>query len=93
MDAPNVVIPFAGSYNVRGIAGYTNTITNALDQRRVNCIYQAVRNTFTNSTTLYLAKRPGVTDSGSTFGDSGQVAYLAGYGSGQSGSNVTSIWV
>lgn len=74
---PNVVLPLACSYNERGVAGFTNTITNAIDQRKVNSFYAPVQNAITGRTTLYLVKRPGVTYTGSdTHGTTGQVAYL-----------------
>jgi len=66
---PNVVLPLGASYNTRGNLGYTNTITSGLDQRKVNSLYEYVRNAVTEGATVYLVKRPGVT-SGGLVGDS-----------------------
>ena len=49
-------------------------------------------NTSSNSQTLYLAKRPGVADSGSTYGTSAQVGYLIHSAPGVFGSS-TNQWV
>lgn len=92
VDKPNVIIPLAASYNSRGIQGFTNTVTNALDQRKINSVYEPVTNQVTGKTTLYLAKRPGVDDSGSTYGTSGQVGYLVHHAAGTFGSG-TGVWV
>src|SRR3990167_5049680 len=75
-NKPSLGLPLGASYNARGIAGFTNTITNAIDQRKINSIYEPVKNATTGGVTLYLAKRPGVADVGSTYGTTGQVAYL-----------------
>ena len=93
LDKPNVSFPLALSYDTRGITGYTHSITNALDQRKVNAIYLPYRNAMTQKTTLRVAKRPGVGDSGtgSTWGDSGQVTYLSEIAPGAE--NNTDHWV
>ena len=75
-DKPNVVLPLAASYNERGIAGLTTTVTNGKDQRKINAIYEPIVNAITGKTTLYLVKRPGVTNSGGSYGGTGQLAYL-----------------
>jgi hypothetical protein len=77
LDDANVVFPLASSYNVRGTAGYTNVVTNALDQRKINSIYEPIQNSLSGETRLYLAKRPGISkvDAG-TYGVSGDVQYL-----------------
>src|SRR3990167_11430654 len=90
VNTPNLRLALAASYNERGILGFTNTVTNAIDQRKINSIYQPIVNAVTGGTTLYLAKRPGVDDSGQTYGATGQVGYLvhhapAVYGSGTNG--------
>ena len=92
-NEPNVVIPLAISYNSRAIAGFTNTITNAVDQRKINTIYEPVTNTLSGNTTLYLAKRPGVTTDGSTYGTGGQVAYLWDVAAGASASSAANRWI
>lgn len=93
IDKPNLVIPLANSYNPRGIAGFTNAITNVIDQDKVNCIYFPVKNAMTGKVTLYLAKRPGVTDSGETFGTTGQVAYAVNFKPGYTGVTAANLWV
>ena len=66
----------ASSYNGRDTLGLTSTITNAVDQRKVNFIYEDVENTMSEKTTVYLTKRPGVTINASTYGSSAQAAYV-----------------
>jgi hypothetical protein len=66
-DQPNVVLPLATSYNERGVAGYTHTVTNSEDQRKINCCYELVKNPITGKGTLSLVKRPGVTINASTY--------------------------
>lgn len=75
-DEPNVVIPLASSYNERGIAGFTHTVTNSEDQRKVNVFYELVKNAMTGKGTLTLSKRLGVTIDAGTYGVAGQVPYL-----------------
>ena len=83
---PNVVLPLAASYNERNVLGYSATITNRLDQRKVNSCYELIKNTITGNTTVYLVNRPGVVANSNSFGESGQVSYLAVVPpSGQSG--------
>lgn len=93
VDEPNVVLPLAASYNTRGIAGFTNTLTNAVDQRKINSIYEPIQNAGTGNTTIYLSKRPGVADVGSTYGTTGQVAYLWDVAAGAATSAATNRWV
>lgn len=76
IDQPNLILPLAASYNTRGATGFTQALTNASDQRKVNCVYEPITNAGTKKTTIYLVKRPGVVDAGTTLGASGQVAYL-----------------
>lgn len=77
-DEPNIIFPLATSYNERGIAGYTHSVTNSEDQRKVNCFYELAKNPMTGKGTLTLAKRPGVSDSsgGATFGTATQQVFL-----------------
>lgn len=75
-DTANLTLPLACSYNERGVAGFTNTVTNGIDQKKVNSMYEPVRNAMTGAGTLYLAKRPGVVKNGTSVGVTGQVAYL-----------------
>lgn len=93
IDQPNLVIPFATSYNTRGIDGDDNIFTDALDQRRVNCIYVPVQNSQTNKATLYLAKRPGVDDLGSTYGADTQTTYLVEVAPGATSLTAANHWV
>lgn len=74
---PNIRLPLAASYNTRGVAAYTNTVTNALDQRKINSFYEPITNHLTGGTTLYLVKRPGVADVITYNGSASQVSYLA----------------
>lgn len=92
-EEPNLILPFATSYNARNIAGYTQVVTNADDQRKINWIYEPVTNGLVESTTIYLAKRPGVADSGSSFGTSGQEAYLMEVAAGALTSAAANRWV
>lgn len=89
---PNLRLNLATSYNARGIQGFTNVVTNALDQRKINSIYQPITNAVTGGQTLYLAKRPGSDNSGQTYGASGQVAYLVHHAPATFGSG-TDVWV
>lgn len=77
-DEPNIVIPLAASYNERGVTGYTHSVTNSEDQRKINCFYELAKNAMTGKGTLTLSKRPGVSDSsgGAGFGSTGQDVYL-----------------
>lgn len=93
LDEPNVLIPLAASYNTRGVAGFTNAFSNAWDQRKVNSIYEVARNAMTGKTTLYLAKRPGTADVGSTYGTTGQVAHLWEMMPGSTDISATNFWV
>src|SRR5258707_7606423 len=76
IDEPNVIIPLASSFNERGIAGFTHSVTNSEDQRKINCFYELAKNAATGKGTLTLAKRPGVTKDSNSYGDSTQVPYL-----------------
>lgn len=76
VDEPNVILPLAFSYNERGVQGFTHTVTNSEDQRKVNVFYETVRNAATGKGTLTLSKRPGVSKDSNTYGDSSQVPYL-----------------
>lgn len=75
-DEPNVIIPLATSINERGVAGYTHSVTNSEDQRKLNCFYEISKNPMTGKGTLTLTKRPGVTIDETSAGSSGQLAYL-----------------
>ncbi len=76
LDKPNFKLPLASSYNERNLAGFTATVTNGLDQRKINTIYEPVQNSATGKNTLYLARRPGVTIDPNTYGSADQVAFL-----------------
>lgn len=73
---PNVILPLAQSYTTRNIAGFTSTVVDALDQRKVNCIYEPVKNSVTEKVTIYLSKRPGFTIDAASYGVTNQVGYL-----------------
>lgn len=94
MIKPNTYIPLACSYNERGIDGYAATITNSLDQRKINSTYDVVQNGLTGKTTLYLTKRPGATVSDAvTFGVDTQTAHLAAIAPGLNSSAVGNSWI
>lgn len=93
LDKPNVVLPLATSYNERGVDGYTSTVTNAIDQRKVNSVYEVVKNSQTGGVTLYLAKRPGITKNTSTFGTASQLPYLVVRAAGTTDLSPLSNWI
>lgn len=93
VDQPNLVIPLASSYNTRGQNASANVFTNGIDQRKVNSYYETIRNSLTGRATSYLVKRPGVVDSGSTFGTSGQNAYLVSRAPGGVSDGASDAWV
>lgn len=76
-DEPNFVVPLATSVTQRGAAGYTHSITNSEDSRKLNCVYEVSKNPLTGKGTLVLSKRPGVSDQGQSYGSSTQTVYLA----------------
>lgn len=76
VDQPNLVLPLATTINERGTAGYTHSVTNSEDQRKVNCMYEVSKNTLTGKGTLTLIKRPGVTLSSGTYGSASDVPML-----------------
>ena len=57
---PNVILALAASYDTRGPGdGYAQAVTNGYDQRKVNSMYEPVKNSFTGRTKLLLTNRPG----------------------------------
>ena len=57
---PNVILALAASYDTRGSGdGYQPSITEGRDQRKVNSMYEPVKNPFTGRTKLLLKNRPG----------------------------------
>src|SRR3990167_4957011 len=92
-NKPNLVLPLGASYTTRGIAGFTNTVTNAIDARKINSIYEPVKNATTGGVTLYLVSRPGVADVGSSYGTTGQVAYLSDIAAGATTTAAANRWV
>lgn len=76
IDEPNLVLPLATTVNERGMAGFTHSVTNVEDQRKLNVIYEVSKNNMTGKGTMTLVKRPGVTISSSDYGSSSQIAYL-----------------
>lgn len=91
-DKPNVVFPLVASYTTRGIRGFDAVVTSGLDQRKINSVYELVLNEVSQKLTAYLAKRPGVDDSGKTYGSTGQVAYLVHAASSVFGSSADA-WI
>lgn len=93
LGKPNLILPLAESYNTRGMAAFSNVYTSGIDQRKVNSIYEPVTNSVTHQTTLYVAKRPGMTLQSGSFGTSGQVAYLTCTAPANNGLGANSQWV
>src|ERR1044071_2838129 len=75
MYKPNLFLPLASSYNERGAQGYTTTITNSIDQRKINCFYEITKNSVTGQGKLDLVKRPAPTANAGTCALSTQSAY------------------
>ena len=61
---PNVILALAASYDTRGLQGFSESITNGRDQRKVNSMYEPVKNAFTGRTKLMLVNRPGLAVTG-----------------------------
>ena len=76
LNKPNVILPLSPSYNERGIDGFAATVTNSLDQRKINVQYEPVKNAMTGKTTLYVTPRPGVSRDSAFWGSDDQTAYL-----------------
>ena len=93
LNKPNVVLPLAVSYNERGIDGFAATVTNSLDQRKINVQYEPVKNAVTGKTTLYVVPRPGVVLESGTFGSADQTAYLVSREPGGVSFSPTEMWV
>ena len=55
---PTVRIPLVGSFNQRGLAADIDLSLN-IDQRFLNCTFNAVKNPITGGVNLYVEKRPG----------------------------------
>lgn len=90
---PNMTLPLASSYNERGVAGFTNTVTNALDQRKINSMYEVAQNAGTGGKTLYLVSRPGPAVESGSYGSSGQVGYLVSLKPGATSVAASNAWV
>lgn len=58
-NKPNVVIPLAMSYDTRSEQS-REYMEDAIDQRKINCFYDLIRNSTTGRSTLELVKRPGI---------------------------------
>lgn len=93
LDKPNVVLPLASSYNERGVDGYSSTVTNAIDQRKINSVYEVVKNSQTGGVTLELVKRPGISNPGGTYGAASQLPYLVIRAAGSTDLSATGNWV
>lgn len=90
-DKPNLNIPLGATINPRGIAGYTDIITNSLDQLKRNSFYEIEHNAVSGRVTASLTKRPGVSLNALSYGASGQIAYLLAVAAGSLGSDT--MWV
>lgn len=75
-DEPNLVIPMASTMNERGVAGYTHSVTNSEDQRKLNCMFEVAKNNLTGKGTLTLTKRPGVTVDTNSYGSAADTPML-----------------
>lgn len=75
--ASTINVPLTLSIDTRGVASFTNQQAGK-DQRRVNCHYEITRTSINTEPDISVSRRPGVTDTGSTFGVNGQVVYLVG---------------
>jgi hypothetical protein len=75
-DEPNLVLPLASSINERGVQGFTHSVTNSEDQRKLNCMYEVSKNPMTGKGTLVLTKRPGVTINAQSYGSASDTALL-----------------
>lgn len=76
MAKQKIKIPLASSYNTRGQTAYANSITNDIDQRKVNSYYEKISNAVTGRVTLYLCKRPGAVNYPSAYGNAASIPYL-----------------
>lgn len=74
---PTLNVPLTLSYDTRGVASYSN-MTSGKDQRRVNCHYEITRTAVDTQPDVALARRPGVTVDGSTYGATTQGIYVLG---------------
>ena len=92
-DKPNLILPLASTYNPRGVASFTTTLTNAVDQRKINSMYDLAKNPVTGKLTPYLVKRPGVTLNAASFGTSGQNGTLVALPPGVATDIDTNPWV
>jgi hypothetical protein len=70
-------VPLTLSYDTRGVASYS-AMQSGKDQRRVNCHYEITRTAVDTQPDIALARRPGVTVDGSTYGATTQGIYLVG---------------
>src|SRR6185295_2732204 len=76
MYKPNLQLPLATSHNQRGVSGFTNVVTNRIDQQKINSMYEVTKNSITGQGQLKFTKRPGVADGGLALGTSTQAAYF-----------------
>ena len=72
---PTLNIPLTLSQDTRGVASFTNSEAGK-DQRRVNCHYLITRTAVDAQPDIAIAKRPGVTGDGNTYGAATQIQYL-----------------
>lgn len=76
MPVESINVPLVLSWDTRGVDAATNQATNALDQRRINCIYKITRGVQGAEPTASLVRRQGVTQYTGTYGAGTQVPYL-----------------
>lgn len=89
LNEPNLKLPLASSYNERFSRGLDATVTQGLDQRKINFYYEIANNASTGNKTLYLTKRPGAQLSAFQYLQIGasDIPYLVGKGLGNLPSN------
>lgn len=58
LTKPNLIVPLAYSYDGRGI-NPASTLANAQDQRKVNCYYNTITNSFSGAKETLIVKRTG----------------------------------
>jgi hypothetical protein len=86
---PNLTFPLAYSYDGRGINPNT-TMLNGQDQRKVNCLYQTITNSFTGAKENIIVKRSGCSPYQDALnGTTTQVQYSITRGC--AGSNITLV--
>jgi hypothetical protein len=91
LTKPNLIVPLAYSYDGRGINPAT-AMANAQDQRKVNCYYNTIGNSFSGAKESLVVKRTGVSlYQDELNGSTNQIQYSAVRG--VAGNNVSYVGV